>query len=58
MYVCYRADVRRGCTIDIFKMYMGCTECGCLCVTEQTFDVVALSVDVCVLQSRRWRWLY
>ena len=40
MYVCYRADVGGG-----------CTECGCMCVTEQTFYVVVLSVDVCVLQS-------
>ena len=47
MSVCYRADVGGG-----------CTECVCLCVTEQAFEVVVLSVDVCVLQSRRWRWLY
>ena len=47
MYVCYRADVLGG-----------YTECGCLYVTELTFYVVVLSVDVCVLQSRRSTWLY
>ena len=29
-----------------------------MCVTEQTFTVVALSADVCELQNRRSRWLY
>ena len=47
MSVCYRADVGGG-----------CTECGCLYVTEQTVEVVVLTVDICVLQNRRLRWLH